>query len=41
MSEKIALLGLGYFGLPLAIEFGKIYPTTGFDINLNCITELG
>ncbi len=30
---KIAVIGLGYVGLPLAVEFGKKYPTTGFDIN--------
>ncbi len=29
----IAVLGLGYVGLPLAAEFGKYYPTIGFDIN--------
>jgi UDP-N-acetyl-D-galactosamine dehydrogenase len=33
MKNKIAIIGLGYVGLPLAIEFGKKYPTTGFDIN--------
>jgi UDP-N-acetyl-D-galactosamine dehydrogenase len=31
-SLRIALVGLGYVGLPLAVEFGKRYPTTGFDI---------
>ena len=30
---KIAVIGQGYVGLPLAIEFGKKYPTLGFDIN--------
>jgi UDP-N-acetyl-D-glucosamine/UDP-N-acetyl-D-galactosamine dehydrogenase len=30
---RIAVIGLGYVGLPLAIEFGKKYPTIGFDIN--------
>ena len=30
---KIAIIGLGYVGLPLAIEFGKKYPVTGYDIN--------
>ena len=29
---KIALVGLGYVGLPLAVEFGKQYQTIGFDI---------
>ena len=33
MKDKIAIIGLGYVGLPLAVEFGKKYPTTGFDIN--------
>lgn len=32
-SQKITIIGLGYVGLPLAVEFGKKYPTTGFDIN--------
>jgi UDP-N-acetyl-D-galactosamine dehydrogenase len=30
---KIAIIGLGYVGLPLAIEFGKKYQVVGFDIN--------
>lgn len=30
---KLAVVGLGYVGLPLAVVFGKIYPTVGFDIN--------
>ena len=33
MEKKIAVIGLGYVGLPLAVEFAKKYPTTGFDIN--------
>tara|TARA_B100001741_G_C16553397_1_gene600781 strand:+ start:337 stop:1602 length:1266 start_codon:yes stop_codon:yes gene_type:complete len=37
---KIAIIGQGYVGLPLAIEFGKKYPTIGFDINQNRINEL-
>ncbi|KUM52475.1 Vi polysaccharide biosynthesis UDP-N-acetylglucosamine C-6 dehydrogenase TviB [Rheinheimera sp. EpRS3] len=37
---KIAILGLGYVGLPLAVEFGKHYPSLGFDINTNRISEL-
>lgn len=41
LSElKIAIIGQGYVGLPLAIEFGKIYSTIGFDINETRITEL-
>lgn len=39
-TEKIAIIGLGYVGLPLAIEFGKKYPTIGFDINETRIREL-
>jgi len=38
--NKIAIIGLGYVGLPLAVEFGKKYPTIGFDINQNRIEEL-
>ena len=37
---KIAVIGQGYVGLPLAIEFGKKYPTLGFDINVGRIDEL-
>ncbi|MDR2250905.1 Vi polysaccharide biosynthesis UDP-N-acetylglucosamine C-6 dehydrogenase TviB [Acinetobacter sp.] len=37
---KIAIIGLGYVGLPLAVEFGKHKPTIGFDINENRILEL-
>ena len=37
---SIAIVGLGYVGLPLAVEFGKKYKTTGFDINLSRIEEL-
>ncbi len=37
---KIAIVGLGYVGLPLAIEFGKIIPTIGFDINQARVKEL-
>lgn len=37
---KIAMIGLGYVGLPLAVEFGKKYPTVGFDINQTRIDEL-
>ena len=39
-QKKIAVIGLGYVGLPLAVEFGKKYATLGFDINLNRIYEL-
>ena len=39
-KNKIAVIGQGYVGLPLAIEFGKIYPTFGFDINETRIVDL-
>lgn len=39
-SCKIAIIGLGYVGLPLAIEFGKKYKVLGFDINHDRIFEL-
>ena len=32
-STQVAVIGLGYVGSPLAVEFGKKYPTIGFDIN--------
>lgn len=38
--DKIAIIGLGYVGLPLAVEFGKKRPTVGFDINATRIAEL-
>ena len=37
---KVAVIGLGYVGLPLAVEFGKKYQTLGFDINQARINEL-
>jgi UDP-N-acetyl-D-glucosamine/UDP-N-acetyl-D-galactosamine dehydrogenase len=37
---KIAIIGLGYVGLPLAIEFGKKYKVLGFDINKERVVEL-
>lgn len=40
MSDKIAVIGLGYVGLPLAVEFGKKYRVVGFDINQKRIDEL-
>ena len=39
-NEKIAVIGLGYVGLPLAVEFGKTRPVVGFDINPARIAEL-
>lgn len=38
--EKIGIIGLGYVGLPLAVEFGKVLDVVGFDINQNRINEL-
>ena len=40
MSKTIAVIGLGYVGLPLAVEFGKRYPTIGFDINATRVAQL-
>ncbi len=39
-NEKIAIIGLGYVGLPLAVEFGKYRPVIGFDISETRIDEL-
>ncbi len=38
--EKIGVIGLGYVGLPLAVEFGKVMQTVGFDIDQKRIEEL-
>jgi len=40
-SIRIGVIGLGYVGLPLAVEFGKILPTLGFDIDHERIAALG
>ncbi|WP_399629012.1 nucleotide sugar dehydrogenase [Sporosarcina sp. SG10008] len=40
MNRKIAVVGLGYVGLPVAVAFGKKYPVIGFDINENRIQTL-
>lgn len=37
---KLAIIGLGYVGLPLAVEFGRIRPVVGFDINARRIEQL-
>ena len=37
---KIGVIGLGYVGLPLAVEFAKKYPVVGFDINQQRVSEL-
>ncbi len=39
-NTKIAVIGLGYVGLPLAVEFAKKFPVVGFDINQKRIDEL-
>ena len=39
-SMKICIIGLGYVGLPLAVEFGKKYDTIGFDVKEKRIDEL-
>ena len=39
-SARIGVVGLGYVGLPLAVELGKLYPTVGFDVNAARIAEL-
>ena len=39
-NKKIAIIGLGYVGLPLAVEFAKKYAVVGFDINENRINQL-
>jgi UDP-N-acetyl-D-galactosamine dehydrogenase len=40
LNNKIAIIGLGYVGLPLALAFGKKFSTIGFDINKDRIKEL-
>ena len=39
-NKKIAIVGLGYVGLPLAVEFGKVRPVVGYDINTDRIRDL-
>ena len=39
-ERKVAVVGLGYVGLPIAVAFGKHRPTIGFDINKAKIEEL-
>lgn len=39
-NTKVGIIGLGYVGLPLAVEFGKKFPTIGFDISQSRIDEL-
>lgn len=39
-TPTIAIIGLGYVGLPLAVEFGKKYPVVGFDVNKDRVRQL-
>ena len=39
-KDKITIIGLGYVGLPLAVEFAKKFLVVGFDVNMNRISEL-
>ena len=39
-NYKIAIIGLGYVGLPLALSFGKYYTTIGYDINVETVNHL-
>ena len=39
-SVRLGVIGLGYVGLPLAVEFGKRFPVTGFDVNAARVAEL-
>ncbi len=39
-NTRIGIVGLGYVGLPLAVEFGKKFPTIGYDINQARVNEL-
>ena len=39
-NVNIAVIGLGYVGLPLAVELGRRYPTVGFDVDVRRIEEL-
>jgi UDP-N-acetyl-D-glucosamine/UDP-N-acetyl-D-galactosamine dehydrogenase len=40
LNDRIAVIGLGYVGLPVAVEFAKKYPVVGFDVNVKRVTEL-
>ncbi len=37
---RVGVVGLGYVGLPIAVEFGRLYPTVGFDLKADRIAEL-
>ena len=38
--KEIAVIGLGYVGLPLSIEFGKVFKTIGFDTKQSRVADL-
>ena len=40
MKKKICIIGIGYVGLPLCIEFSKFFNVTGYDINRSRISSL-
>jgi UDP-N-acetyl-D-galactosamine dehydrogenase len=40
IDTRIGIVGLGYVGLPLAVEFGKRFPTIGYDVDARRVTEL-
>ncbi len=40
-NVKLVVVGLGYVGLPLAVELGKRYDTIGLDVNAARVDELG
>src|SRR5574337_1371049 len=40
LNRSVAIIGLGYVGLPLAVEFGKKRKVVGFDVNANRVAEL-
>jgi len=39
MASKVAVIGLGYVGLPLAVTFARLFPTIGFDINKDAVAK--
>ena len=39
-NRRLGIVGLGYVGLPLAVEFGKRFPTVGFDVKARRVAEL-
>ena len=41
VSVRVAVIGLGYVGLPVAVEFAKVLPVVGFDINPARVAQLG